>query len=200
MQAGLRRAGIRARRALPRPPRGALRHPGEPGHQPAIGRGGRRLRPARGGGAVLRPGVLLPHLPELGQPRLFPQGRPARSPTAECSAPSSPSSTTTSRRRACAPLARDRGARTAGRGALDRARGRRVEIAVPAARREARPRRARPAAMPREALGRRLADTVLAAEASGRPGARPSAWTDAAAPHRGLRQLAHHGHQRRRRA
>ncbi len=34
--------------------------------------GGRRLRPARGGRPGLRPGVLLPRRPELGQPRLLP--------------------------------------------------------------------------------------------------------------------------------
>ena len=49
--------------------------PGRAGHQHAIGRGGGRLRPRRAGGAVLRRGVLLPQLAELGQPRVFPEGR-----------------------------------------------------------------------------------------------------------------------------
>ena len=38
-------------------------------------RGGRRLRHPSGGRPDLHPGVLLPHRPELGQPRLFPEGR-----------------------------------------------------------------------------------------------------------------------------
>ena len=46
-----------------------------PGHQSAIGGGGGCLRPRAGGRADLHPGVLLPLLPELGQPRLLPQGR-----------------------------------------------------------------------------------------------------------------------------
>ena len=52
------------------------------------------------GGFNLRPGVLLPHRPELGQPRLFPQGRPFARAPARCWARSSRSSTTTSRARA----------------------------------------------------------------------------------------------------
>ena len=39
-------------------------------------RRGRRLRHPPGGRPGLHPGVLLPHRPELGQPRLFPEGRP----------------------------------------------------------------------------------------------------------------------------
>ena len=69
--AGGRGARVRARRALPRPLGGALRDPGRAGHQHAIGRGGGRLRARRAGGAVLRRGVLLPQLAELGQPRLL---------------------------------------------------------------------------------------------------------------------------------
>ena len=70
-----------------------------PGHQSADLRGGRRLRRASGRRPDLRPGVLLPHRPELGQPRLFPARRQGRSKPATCWAPSSPSSTRTSRRR-----------------------------------------------------------------------------------------------------
>ena len=47
----------------------------------------------------LHPGLLLPHRPELGQPRLFPARRQGARSRARCSAPSSPSSTRTSRRR-----------------------------------------------------------------------------------------------------
>ena len=61
------------------PARPHLRAVGDPGRaerQSALGAGGRRLRHLRGGGAVLHRGVLLPHLSELGQPRLFPARRP----------------------------------------------------------------------------------------------------------------------------
>ena len=44
---------------------------GGPGDQPEKRRGGGRLRGRRGGRAVRRRGVLLPHLPELGQPHLL---------------------------------------------------------------------------------------------------------------------------------
>jgi excinuclease ABC subunit C len=49
-------------------------HPG----QSRDGRRGRRLRPVRRGRPGLRPGVLLPRRPELGQPRLLPAGRQVR--------------------------------------------------------------------------------------------------------------------------
>ena len=51
-----------------------LRDVGDPGRaerQSALGAGGGRVRHRRGGRAVLHRGVLLPHLSELGQPRLF---------------------------------------------------------------------------------------------------------------------------------
>ena len=50
-------------------------NPGAPGHQSARRRGGRRLRRASAGRLFLRRGLLLPHRAELGQSRLFPQGR-----------------------------------------------------------------------------------------------------------------------------
>src|SRR3954467_8319277 len=65
---------IRARGALPRPSRGALGHPGRAGRQHPLGRGRRRVRHRRGGGPVLRRGVFLPQLAELGQPRLLSAG------------------------------------------------------------------------------------------------------------------------------
>ena len=46
------------------------------GHQSAQRRGGRRVRHPSGGRLQLHRGVLLPHRAELGQPRLFPEGRP----------------------------------------------------------------------------------------------------------------------------
>ena len=54
----------------------------------------------RGGGAVLHRGVLLPHLSELGQPRLFPARRPRARAPPRCSMPSSRSSISSGRRRA----------------------------------------------------------------------------------------------------
>ena len=74
--------------------------PGRAGHQPASRRGGGRLRPRRAGRPVLRRGVLLPQLPELGQPRLLPARPTSRWRRTRCWPPSWPSSTTTSRRRA----------------------------------------------------------------------------------------------------
>ena len=49
------------------------------GINPQSRRGGRRLRHPPGGRPDLRPGVLLPHRPELGQPRLFPAAPTRRS-------------------------------------------------------------------------------------------------------------------------
>ena len=57
--------------------------------------GGRRVRAPPARRLRLRRGVLLPHRAELGQPRLFSQGRPRRRGRAKSSAHSSPSSTTT---------------------------------------------------------------------------------------------------------
>ena len=68
---GLRRARIRDRGALPRPPRGAVGDPVAAGHQSAHRGGSRRVRHPSGGRLFLRRGVLLPHRAELGQPRLF---------------------------------------------------------------------------------------------------------------------------------
>ena len=73
---GRRGARFRARRGLSRPARRAVRDPGAPGHQPAQRCRSGRLRRASAGRLHLHRGVLLPHRPELGQPRLFPQGRP----------------------------------------------------------------------------------------------------------------------------
>ena len=169
----------------------------QPGHQPADGGGGGRLRPARGGRAVLHPGVLLPQLPELGQPRLFPEGGPLdparrgaerlHRPVLRRQAAAAPAccSRTRSRSASCWPRR------------CARAPGTRSEIAVPR-RGEKRDLVEHACSNAREALGRRLADTssqpkLLAAlaQAFGLP--------DAAAARRGLRQLPHHGHERRRR-
>ena len=97
---GGRSARIRAGGALARPHLGAVGDPGRAERQSALGARGRRLRHRRGGRAVLRRGVLLPHLSELGQPRLFSARRPhARAPP-RCSTRFSPSSISSARRRA----------------------------------------------------------------------------------------------------
>ena len=72
---GVRELGVRACGPLPRPARGARRHPGHAGGEHPIRRGGGRVRDRRAGRAVLRGGVLLPQLAELGQPRLLPARR-----------------------------------------------------------------------------------------------------------------------------
>ena len=73
---GLDRARFRARRDLPRPARRAVGDAIDAGHQSAQHRGGRRVRHPSGGRLQRHRGVLLPHRAELGQPRLFPEGRP----------------------------------------------------------------------------------------------------------------------------
>ena len=114
---GVGRARFRARRDLSRPARRALGGAVAAGHQSARRRGGRRVRRASGRRLLLRRGVLLPHRPELGQPRLFPQGRPlARGRRGAGRVPRAVL------RRQAVPalhphLARDRGARAARRGA-----------------------------------------------------------------------------------
>ena len=197
MQQASRGSRIRARRALPRPARGALGDPGRAGHQHAVGRGGGRLRPRRAGGPVLRRGVLLPQLAELGQPRLFPEGRQDRWRRPRCSRRSSRSSTTTSRRRASSC------SRTRSR--MPSSWRRRSRRGPGAGSRSTRPQRGERRQLieyalrnAKEALGRRLADTASQQKllASLGAGLRPD---EGAAAGRGLRQLAHHGHQRGRR-
>ena len=96
---GLGRAGVRERRAVPRPARGAVGDPVAAGHQSAHRGGGRRVRHPSGGRLFLRRGVLLPHRPELGQPRLFSARREILHARGGAWVRSSRSSTTTSRRR-----------------------------------------------------------------------------------------------------
>ena len=72
---GVGRARLRARRDLPRPARRAVGDAIDARHQSALDRGGRRVRHPSGGRLQRHRGVLLPHRTELGQPRLFPQGR-----------------------------------------------------------------------------------------------------------------------------
>ena len=84
---------------LPRPPGRAVGDPVAPGRQSARRRGGRRLRRPSAGRLYLRRSVLLPHRAELGQPRLFSEGRPLARGRAKSCPRSWRSSTTTSRAR-----------------------------------------------------------------------------------------------------
>ena len=72
MQEAAERSNSSGRRAIATARR-ARGDAGRAGHQHAIRRGGGRLRPRRAGRPVLRRGLLLPQLAELGQPRLFPK-------------------------------------------------------------------------------------------------------------------------------
>ena len=80
MEQGLDRARFRACRDLSRPAGRALGGAIDAGHQSAQHRGGRRVRHPSGGRLQRHRGVLLPHRPELGQPRVLPQGRPLARP------------------------------------------------------------------------------------------------------------------------
>ena len=77
-------ARFRARRDLSRPAGGAVGDHVASGHQSAHARRGRRVRRASGRRLHLRRGVLLPHRAELGQPRLFPEGRSNARASAKC--------------------------------------------------------------------------------------------------------------------
>ncbi len=73
--AGFGRSRFRNRGDLSRPPVGAFACAGTSGHQPARRCRSRCLRGRTARRTKLRAGVLLPHRPELGQPRLFPARR-----------------------------------------------------------------------------------------------------------------------------
>ena len=156
---GVRGARLRARRGLPRPPRRALGGAGAAGHQSAQHGRSRRLRRASGGRLLLRRGVLLPHRPELGQPRLFSEGRPhVRSRRGAGRVPRA-----VLRRQAGAgadpDLARDRGSRAAGAGARPPRAVARSRSRYPK-RGEKKELVDHALANAREALGRKLADTA----------------------------------------
>ena len=177
---------------------GALGRPGEPGHQPAIGRGGRRLRHRRAGRAVLRRRCSSSAPARTGatapiSPRPTSRSRPAR-----CSPPSWRSSTTTSRTPRLVLLSHafeDQAlleeALSVKAGRQDRASGAR-SAARSAISSPTRPSNAR------EALGRQLAERATQQKLLASLG-QAFGLAEAAAPHRGLRQLAHHGHERGRR-
>ena len=181
----------------PRPAGGAVACADASGHQHAGRRRGRRLRHPSGRRADLHPGVLLQDRPELGQPRLFPEGRsgararrsaelvprPVLRRQADRRAPSC--CRAPSRSRNCWP----RRCRTKA--------GRKISISVPQ-RGDKKDLTDNALQNAREALGRRLAETST-------QGRLFSGFAETfglharAAPHRGLRQFAHHGHQCRRR-
>ncbi len=81
---GVGGARFRTRRGLSRSSSGAVGDHVASGHQPPHARGGRRVRRASGRRLHVCRGVLLPHRAELGQPRLFPQGRPRSRRQAKC--------------------------------------------------------------------------------------------------------------------
>ena len=196
MEKAVAGARFRARRGLPRPPGGAVGHSGAPGRQPARRRGGRCVRPASAGRLHLRRGVLLPHRAELGQPRLFSQGRPLDLAGRNARRVPRP---VLRRQAVAAPdpdLARHRGSRAA-RGsaqhqerAQDRGRG-------AAARRKEGSDRARARQRARGARPQARRD-LLAGEAAP-PTRRDLRLAARAAAHRGLRQQPHSGHERGRR-
>ena len=73
---------------------------GEQSVNPRSIRRGGRVRDLRGGGTILRRGVLLPHLSELGQPRLFSARRSGARSRRRCSTPFWRNSISSGRRRA----------------------------------------------------------------------------------------------------
>ena len=150
------------------------------------------------GGHHLHPGVLLPHRPELGQPRLFPASADRSLEAAEVLGAfiaqfydDKPSP------RLILLSHDDRGARRCSPRRCRTKSGRKVEVAVPQ-RGEKKDLVEHALANAREALGRKLAETSSQQQLldGARRDLRPAA---AAAPHRGLRQQPHHGHQRGRR-
>ncbi len=194
--AGLRSAGVRARGTPARPHRRALGDPGGAGDQPQERGGGRRLRRRRAGRPVLHRGVLLPHLSELGQPRLLSQSRPQLGAGRGARRLPRP---VLRRPPAAAPraaVARGGESRAAGDGALPALRREGGDRRA-AARREMRTRQGRGPQRPRDARPQALGDG-FAGEAAGRPrrGFRASPHHP---PRGGLRQFPHHGHARRRR-
>jgi hypothetical protein len=144
--------------------------------------------------ADLHPGVLLPHRPELGQPRLFPKADRSL-PPAKCWASSSRSSTTTSRA-ALILLSHEVDRPELLAEALSTEGRRKVEISRAAARREEGPRRARAAECARGAGPAARRNLVAGALLDGLP---RLSTCRACRAHRGLRQQPHHGHQRGRR-
>ena len=137
---------------------------GQPG-QPDGRRRDRRLADRR---PDLRAGVLRPRRPQQRQPRLLPDATPATRKRPRCSAPSSPSSTTTSRRRRCVLVNHALPEQELVAEALSLKAGRKVEIAGAAARREARRGGSTPRLNAREALERKLAESRRPGEAAGR--------------------------------
>ena len=175
MEAAVGRARFRARRALSRPARGAV----APSRSTRASTRRRSTRPtsspSTGGRPDLRPGVLLPHRPELGQPRLFPARPTERSSAAEVLGAflaqfyddkPAPRLILLSHEVEEPELLR--------RGACRTRAGRKVEIACRSAARSASWSSTR-CTNAREALGRRLAETSTQQQAARRRSPRPSA-------------------------
>ena len=168
------------------------------GINPRDDRGGRRVRRPPGGGPDLHPGVLLPRRPELGQPRLFPARRQERSPWRRCWKPSSPSSTTTSRCRSSSCCRTTLPTRALLAEALSLRAGHKIEVDAPQ-RGEKRELVEHALINAREALGPPAGRDLLAGGDPRRGSPSASVSTRHAAPHRGVRQQPHLGHQRGRR-
>ena len=181
---------------LSRPPRGLVGDPVAAGHQSARRRGSRRVRDPSGRRLQLRAGVLLPHRPELGQPRLFPEGRPLAA--GGRGAELLPRAIL---RRQAVPALRPALGRSPEREllaeALSTKSGHSVEVAAPQ-RGEKKDLIDHALANAREALGAQARGNLLAADTAEGAGRdlRPAA---RAAPDRGLRQQPYPGLERGRR-
>ena len=143
------------------------------GHQSARRRGSRRLRHPPGGRADLRAGVLLPRRPELGQPRLFPARRHvARGRRSARSLPAQFYDDKPCPRLVL--LSHEIEERELLAEALTPRAGHRVEVPCRSAARSGNW-SSTPSHNAREALGRRLAESVVAGDACSKGWPRPSA-------------------------
>ena len=193
---GVGSARFRTRGGLSRPAFRAQPRAEPPGHQSANAAGGGCLRHPPGGWAELHRSVLLPHRAELGQPRLFPEGRfLARGGGGAGRVPGA-----VLRRQAGATrgalVACGRGTGAAGGGAERQGRAQGDGERAAAGRKEG-PRRPRGPERARSARTPAGGDILAGAASQGAGGDLRA--RKRAAPHRGLRQLAHHGHERGRR-
>ena len=194
---GLRGAGVRARRALPRPARGALGHPGDQGINPQGVEEADVFALHEQAGQFCIEVFFFRNFQNWGNRAYFPKADRTHDARRGARLLHRRSSTTTSRRRGWScPVARVEDARAAGR--------RPVEPGRPPGRdRRPQPRRAQGPRRPR----RSATPARPWPGASPTPPRRRSCWTpsrrpsgsSAAAADRGLRQLAYHGHERGRR-
>ena len=189
-----RPARLRAGRQISQPSLGSRSRHRRPGHQSRGRRGSRRVRRPPGWRADVRSGVLLPLRPELGQPRVLPQGRSHichRRGAGELHRP------VLRRQAGAAPhsaVARSAEPAAAGRCAVHQGRAPRRSPRA-AARRQDRRGRARAAERARGAGTQAGGELIAADIAEGSAGTLRAAVR--AAPHRGVRQQPHPGHATR---